>query len=447
MSRSKISLIVSAVMLLYITFNLSNWRQRNMLYWDCGNYYMYLPAVFIYHDLADLKFYPKIVETYYLNNGQKDFNLYPQPTGHTVNKYAVGTSFFELPFFLLAHGYCLLANDKEMPPDGYSTPYMVMVVFSILFWVMAGLYVLRKFLLRYFSDTATALTLLLLMFATNLYFYTVFNIGMSHPFSFTLFCFLLYHTERLYATGHTRYIIYTAAILGMVLITRPTNIVVALIPIFWPYGQTRTIPQRLQFLAQKKWALLTGAILFLLIAMIQFGYFRYTAGKWFHFSYEKEHFEFLQPHIIKGLFSYQKGWYVYTPIAFIATLGLLPLARQHRQLSLLVLSFLAFTVYIVFSWCVWSYGGSFGSRAMIESLAIMAIPLAAFIQWIFTRPVPLRIITLVIFACCITLNAFQSYQLVNNYTVWDHTNKAFYWYSFGRLDVTEEDKQRLLDER
>lgn len=434
-------------MLLYITFNLSNWRQRNMLYWDCGNYYMYLPAVFIYHDLADLKFYPKMVEKYYLNNGQKDFNLYPQPTGHTVNKYAVGTSIFEAPFFFVAHWYCLIANDTELPPDGYSTPYNVMMVFSILAWAMAGLYVLRKFLLHYFSETTTALTLLLLVFATNLYFYLVFSIGMSHPYSFTLFCFLLYHTDRLYTTERPRHIVWIAAILGMVIITRPTNIVVALLPLLWPYGKTSNLKARIQFFTRQKWTLVAGAILFTLISLLQFGYFKYTAGKWFHFSYEKEYFDFLHPHIIDGLFSYQKGWYVYTPLAFIATLGLFRLLRTHKALSLLIMAFLAINIYVVFSWCIWSYGGSFGARAMIDCLPIMSIPLAALIQWLVSQKLVVRTVAILVFVCCIVLNTFQSYQLINNYLVWDHTNKAYYWHSFGRLDVTEEDKQRLLDER
>ena len=433
-------------MLVFITFNLGNWRLKNMLYWDCANYYLYLPAAIIYHDLGDLAFYPAVVEKYSINNGAHDFNLYPQPTGHKVNKYAIGTSVFELPFFLIAHGYCLIANDKDYPPDGYSTPYLVMVLVSILFWVVAGLYVLRKFLLVYFSETTTALTLLLVMFATNLYFYTVFNIGMSHPFSFSLFCFLLFHTERMYATGRTRHILYTGIILGMVLITRPTNILVAIIPLLWPYGQSRTFRERLQFFTQRKWALIAGAALFFLVCLIQFGYFKYTAGKWIHFSYQDEYFNFPRSEVIKGLFSYRKGWYVYTPIAFIATLGLLPLFRQHRALSLLVLAFIAIDVYVVFSWCIWSYGGSFGARSMIEAMAIMAIPLAACIQWLFTHKLPIRIIAIAAFVFCIALNAFQSYQLVNNYTVWDNTTKAFYWRSFGTLNISEEDRQRALNE-
>lgn len=439
--RSKIALWITAFVLLYITFNMSLWRNKNLLFWDCANYYLFLPATFVYNDLADLKFYPKTVEKYYINNGANDYGLFPQPNGHTVNKYAVGTSVFILPFFLLAHGYCLITD--SYPADGYSTPYLVMVIFAILTWVMAGLYVLRKFLVKYFSETATLLTLLLILFATNLYFYTVFNIGMSHPFSFALFCFLLYATDNLYATGKTRYLLWIAAILGVAVITRPTNVIAALVPLLWPYAQAKGLPQRATFFIRKKWGLVASVVLFVSILMLQLTYWKCTAGKWVHFSYEEEHFEFLKPHIIDGLFSYRKGWFLYTPIAFIATLGLVPLLKRYRQLGILIITFLIINIYIVFSWYAWAYGGSFGARSMIDCLPLMAIPLACLIEWIFSRGKALRITAITIFVFCITLNTFQSFQLMNNLTMWDETNKAFYWRTFGKLEVTDEDRKLL----
>jgi len=414
-----------------------------MIQWDCTGYYLYLPATIIYHDLGNVRFYDEVVWSHYLNNANTTYGLYRQEaTGRMVNKYALGTSFFELPFFLLAHLYCSLFDD--FPADGYSQPYYVMIVFSTLFWVLAGLFVLRKLLLRYFSDATTAITLLLIMFATNLYFYTVFIIGMSHPFSFSAFCFLLYFTDMAYRTGKSKYIVWVGVVLGFIFITRPTNIVVCIIPLLWPMDRSLGAPNKLQFFREKAGAIVLAGVACCAIMFLLFGYLKYTSGNWFHFSYEGESFHYLKPEIFRGLFSYRKGWFVYTPIAFVAMLGFVPLLRQNLKIGLPGLLYILLNIYIVFSWYFWSYGGSFGCRALIESMAVMALPLAAMIQWILTRKsAALKVATTAVFCFFIALNAFQSYQLIKNVTVWDGTNREFYWRTFGKLKATDADRELL----
>ena len=111
-----------------------------------------------------------------------------------------------------------------------------------------------------------------------------------------------------------------------------------------------------------------------------------------------------------------------------------------------MLLYLAVNIYIVFSWRNWYYGGSFGCRALIESMAVVAIPLAMIIEWIFSsKKMLLNILTLTVFSFFIALNVFQSYQLINNKTEWARTNRAFYWRTLGKLDVTAEDR-KLLDQ-
>ena len=60
---------------------------------------------------------------------------------------------------------------------------------SSLFWVMMGLFVLRRLLLRYFTPSATAITLVLIGLGTNLFFYTVHEGPMSHGYNFALITF------------------------------------------------------------------------------------------------------------------------------------------------------------------------------------------------------------------------------------------------------------------
>ncbi len=146
-----------------------------------------------------------------------------------------------------------------------------------------------------------------------------------------------------------------------------------------------------------------------LIGSLQLVYWKYYSGHWFVYSYEDQGFSFLRPHLINGLFSFKKGWLVYTPIMVFAILGLLPLYVRHRKVFWAVLVFSGINVYITFSWDIWWYGGSFGQRAMVQSYAVWLIPFAAFLQWAFQHKgrwlpfIPLA-------GICIWLNLLQTYH-------------------------------------
>src|SRR6185312_13297898 len=126
---------------------------QNMFQWDQSGYYLYLPAVFIYHDLGGLRFYPEINKQYNLSGDANTYGMFDQPGGKRNIKYSIGTSLFELPFFLTAHAYCLLTH--AYPADGYSYPYQFGGIFCNIFWVVCGLFFMRSFLSRHFSDNIT----------------------------------------------------------------------------------------------------------------------------------------------------------------------------------------------------------------------------------------------------------------------------------------------------
>jgi hypothetical protein len=439
---SRLSLLITAALYVYIIFNLCDWKQYDIMGWDTTGYYMYLPGAIIYNDLGKADFFNKMTFEYNLNNRMHDYGLYKQPTGYKLNKYAIGTSVMELPFFLIAHWYCLIF--KTSPPDGYSQPYTVSVIFAGVVWALVGFFFLRKFLLKYYSDKIVTLLIVLLAFGTNLYFYTVFVPGMSHQFSFALFAMLLYATDKWYETFKGSYAAMLGITLGLIVICRPTNVVVAMLPLLWLYASGKPFKAQLSTFTQHYGKVLLALICFILVILIQCGYWKYVTGHWIHFSYEEEGFNFSHPHLWDGLFSYKKGWFVYTPLAFFAVLGLIPLYLKNKRLSLLFAAYIFINLWIVFSWHEWWYGGSFGMRALIETLPVCAIPLGAFIQWVLGRKkIVFKIAMLTAFSACIFLNLFQSYQLKKNILDWGSMNRAFYWHMFLKLKVTEEDRKLM----
>jgi len=106
---------------------------------DAKGYYAYLPAVFIYHDL-NFRFYNKIErETYH--NSNLDFQYLRTHNNQTINKYYVGTAICLLPFFLVGHAITL---NTELPADGYSYYYTLMVHIGAMFYLLLALFGFAK---------------------------------------------------------------------------------------------------------------------------------------------------------------------------------------------------------------------------------------------------------------------------------------------------------------
>ena len=99
------------------------------LSWDVFGYYLYLPAAFIYDDLAELKFTEEIMSKY---SPSGDFHhSTPQEDGRQVLKYPIGMSVVYLPFFVLAH---IFAGLTDYAADGFSLPYQYAISMGALLY-------------------------------------------------------------------------------------------------------------------------------------------------------------------------------------------------------------------------------------------------------------------------------------------------------------------------
>ena len=428
--KSKIAVLLYAIISFYIFFNREEYRQIPFRS-DPSGYYLYLPATFIYHDVEKLGFCPGVNKLYSLNRDYDFYGTTDQPGGKKLIKYAIGTSVFELPFFLIARLYCSI--DRTCQDDGYSTPFTVAGYWGCFLWVSFGLYLLSLVLKKYFTDGVVAFTILCVAFGTNLYYYSSFDPAYSHPYSFVAVSLVLYFTERWFSTFKLKYMAWLGIALGLVIITRPVNIAVAIIPLLWQVYNFESLKARGRLFFQKKLQVAIAILLYLMVCFIQMGYWKAITGHWIYYSYVGEHFNFLKPMIWKGLFSFRKGWFVYTPIAFLAFTGFYFLWKKDKKLAVAPLVFFAVIIYIVFSWEQWWYGGGFGCRPLIDVLPIVALPLAAFIGYVFSiGKVTLKIAALAVIFFCIALNIFQTYQYSLAYIPWDRATGDYYWYIFGK---------------
>ena len=91
--------------------------------------------------------------------------------------------------------------------------------------------------------------------------------------------------------------------------------------------------------------------------------------------------------------------------------------------------FLFLVIYILSSWWMWYYGGSFSQRVMIEYYIYFFIPFSMLLQKITFHKMATFLIIFLIIVCQI-----QTYQYQRGYIHWSEMNKERYWNNFLRID-------------
>jgi len=416
------------------------WEKKINLKWDVSAYYLYLPAALIYQDLFHLRFYSQIDTLYRPSNDFRNYAITPYAlTGKKILKYPVGVALFELPAFALATLWCSI--DSSFPADGWSEPYQLAIALCSILFTTWGLWLLFLFLRHWFPVLPVVLTLIVIGLGTNLFLYSAIEPGLSHPYLFFLYALIMYATAKWYRNPDYVYAGILGFALGMTAITRPTDLIVAIFPVLWLSGDQSEY-SRGSLLWLKHWRKTGLALMaFCLPVIVQLIYWKAATGYWLYYSYEEEGFIWGKWHILDGLFSYRKGWFIYTPLALLGFLGWIFLYKDKRLRFFLLPSILyfAFSFWVVFSWWMWWYGGSFGSRVMIQSLALLAFPMCAFFRELFRSYLVVRLILIILLAGGIFLNLFQSWQYHKAIIHWDSMNKAYYWRVFGKTSITSED--------
>lgn len=421
-----IGLMAAVYLFAYIQFDF--WKSA--LYGgDSWGYYIHLPSTFLFQDVGDytksgaarLSHEPKGKDPY--------LELHVSPIGKRVVKYPVGVAILEAPFFALAHIYCLATGAVA---DGFSSPYLFIVGLSTMFYALWGIWLLLLALRPYFQDERILLlTGLIIGLGTNLFYSSTYTVGMSHPYLFFLYALLLLSTVRFYADPTRKAAGWVGASAGFIALTRSPEVICVLIPLLWGIQTWRDVPARFYFFRTHFSKLAIAALAFILAILPQAIYWKFISGQWWYYGYKGEKFDWKHPRILDGLFHFQNGWLIYTPVMALALLGLFQLRKRAADALWPILVFLPLHWYIIYSWWCWNYINGFGSRPMIEVLALLAFPLAAFCSAMWSKnwtKVLLGFLT----AFFICLNLFQTWQVSRGLLLSESLNRAYYAAIFGR---------------
>ena len=400
-----------------------NLAMYGMIHADAQGYYGYLVATFIEHSFD----WEQVISSYadvYFGGGGADFTVM---TEHgRVNKYYAGTAVLMLPFFALS---CLAAWLLGFPVDGYSVPFHVGMMLGALSYVIAGLALLGSWLRgRGFSYGMISAAAAGVFLGTGLFYYTVMEPAMSHAYSFFLFCAFIPAADLAMQRVDTRSLTLLSMVLALIVLVRPTNVVIVLAMPFVAGGFSPFMVF-LNGLFQKKKLFMTALSVTVLIVGIQPIFYLLQVGRPLVWSYSGEGFDFTDPQVLNVLFSYQKGLFVYYPWTLFAVFGLVAMLVVDTARALWLAVFLSVSVYVVSSWWNWYYGSSFGMRAMIDHLPFFMVMMAYLLRAV---PSSVRMFLIPLSMLAVPLNFIQTFQYNKFIIHWDGMDRERYWKVFLR---------------
>ncbi len=419
----------------------------NIISWDVFGYYLYLPAVFIFHDLRlhDIAWVHQLIEHY-----QTTSTLYQAtalPSGGWVMKYSMGMAVLNAPAFFIAHLFSAISGFKT---DGFSLPYQYAWAISGLVYTAIGIVLLRKILLQYFNEKTSSFLLIVFVLATNYFQLTAFDGYLSHNYLFALYTSIVWFTIRWHQQPKWQYALGLGLSMGLAVLVRPSELVCILIPLLWGIHNIDTIRLKVQLIRSNAFQILLILFSAGIAGMPQLLYWKYATGHWLFYSYNNagEGFDFSQPYLKEVLFSFRKGWLVYTPVMLFAVAGFVSMFKANRSLFYCIFIYFLTNLYIVSSWTCWWYaGGSYSQRALLSSYVLLAFPMGYFMKEVFSWNTLLRSLVFLIIGFMLILNLFQTWQWAHGILDRTRMTRQYYFATFGKTTVTESDRKLLLIER
>lgn len=369
---------------------------------DKAGYYVYLPALF-YYDFNPQAFPENIEE-----KTGKGFSL-DTAQDKIITKYTCGIAILQTPFFLGASALDKIINDES---SAFTLFHHRSVDVAATFYLILGLFFLYSFLRYYYSSLTCWCTILLILFATNLFYYSISETGMSHVYSFFCFSaylFLLKKTNFLKQRKGLHLIVF-GLLAGLIILIRPTNLLFLLIYFLLDVNSKQEFLSRIRRVMHFKPLLMVAGAAFIVL-LPQLLYWKYAFDTYLSYSYGDEGFHWLEPKLLHVWASPLNGLFLYTPFVGVMLLSMLWMLKSKRHHSYILLGYFLLISYVFSCWWCWWFGCALGGRSFIEYYTLFSLSVAYLVQKIVhQRAIRWYLVGLFIAALFITFNIVLTYN-------------------------------------
>lgn len=440
--KSSTNLIFIGIILFLASYRIGH-VDKHETSWDVFGYYLYLPATFVHHDpmLNDIEWIKKA------NSNQEIagtlYMISSNDTGEPMYFFLMGMSILYLPFFFIGQ---IFASLLGYPLNGLSPPYQYALVMGGIIYTVIGLVYLRKILHLYFNRKLTTILLLILVFGTNYIHHLTLKNLETVNFLFTLITILIFHTIRWHENNKLKDLLIIGICFSLIGLIKPTEGLIILFPILWKVYNKQTLLSKIKLIIKfKKQFIITGIICFLIV-LPQILYWYVKSGHFIYDTYKNPGvgLDLLRPHLLNTLFSYRKGWLIYTPVMIFALIGFRYFYKEQKEYFFAYFVYFIISFYIISSWSEWWYGAGFSLRPVIALYPILFIMLGFLLKNLKNLKLYIVSSFIILF---VFFNQFQWWQLKNYILDTYRTTKEYYWSTFLSTSVTPQERELLMVER
>ena len=304
---------------------------------------------------------------------------------------------------------------------------------------VAGILLMWLILRRFFSVKVSLLASIFIVFGTNYFRWIFFDGATPHNFLFTCFAAVIFLTLKWHSDQKWRWIILLFPVTVLACFIHDLSMLILVFPIL--YG----IHDRESWFSQRE-RIRNNPFQYLFLLMIVAGVIILTRFPWFVipgtvFYYgdpEASVYPFLASNAHLILWSFKKGWLIYTPMMFLTIPGMYFLAEKEKKLFFGIFFFFLFWFLLASSNMRWADDQGFGQRFFIETYVVLALPLGFFLDKILLSKNRMVKLILVFPFFFILLNLFQTWQFTNKILIPEKMNREAYFALFGKTKLTPE---------
>jgi hypothetical protein len=364
---------------------------HSTLHADAAGYNVYLPALSPYAFAGN---FPDNMDA------QSGYGFLIDKNKKVITKYTYGIALLQSPFYFAGKYY---AKTRGIEFTGYSPFNHKLVDYAGIFYGLLGLFLLFFFLKHYFNWIVSLSAVLILFLAFNILWYIVVQPGMSHVYSFFLFCLFILSSQRFYLTKKTIPFVFVCLSAAFIVLIRPVNIIVLPVVFFLPMAPGTLKDRLLLFIKPSR--IIVAGLIAIAVFIPQIIYWKFAYGEYLPDTYPNESFvNKWHPHIKSLFFAAKSGIIPYNPIYLLVIPFVIWLAIKSKEHYYKTILFIyAALAYLCAAWYEYFFGCGFGNRNFAEYSVLLAFPIAWILSALWRRK--LMLITFLIFSlACIGVN-------------------------------------------